>query len=288
MTAVSTNWWDDCDLRTYANFHTFFMTAKNKDKGKPLKSWARIYKNGDTLEFYFGDHRGLKFGELTPDNVFTFTESPHTVRKMAAVTFSSSLYKAIPFMWQRIGIARYRVAHTSTIPSKTEYNHYHQQNLNSMEWGYMRTTAPEYFAGMKFNMLTGECLNRQPELSDNINTEKRKVWLAALRKFKYGVKARARVGALDALIEIAKQQPRNSIPDWSDPEWTNLLYTSIKDNSHPTELLQGFVTQAMNTGWYQHRGNIKPASVLAVVDDVCNTHSVDLRKRFGVFGGEDS
>lgn len=152
----------------------------------------------------------------------------------------------------------------------------------------MRTSAPEYFAGIQFNMLTGECINRQADLTSNVNTDTRKVWLKSLRKFKYGIKARLRIGAFDAIIESVKQlpKPQQQVPEWSDPRWINLLYESIRDNNHPMELLQGFSAHAVYDRWYYHRGNIKPADVLHVVDSICTTHSIDLRKRFGVFDEE--
>ena len=277
MTLVTSNWWDKCVLRTYDDFHAHFMTARDKNKGKPLKSWARIYKNGSTLEFYFGDRSGLKFGELTPDNIFTFTETAHTVRQIAAVTFSSSLYKAVPFMWQRVGTARYRVNHTSTIPE--------DKDRGFVVWGYMRNGAPEYFQGIQFNMLTGECINQQPDFNATVNGDRRKVWLSALRKFKYGIKARTRIGAFDNLIQTQKNLPRSnqSVPDWSDPTWLELLYNSIKTNDFPMELLNGITAHAVHNRWYYHRGNIKAADILVSVDEVCNTHSIDLRKKFGVF-----
>jgi len=285
MTVATKDWWNKCELRTYEDYLKYFMTARTKDKGKPLRSWARIFLVGDTLEFRFAD---FKFGELTPDNIFTFVATPHAVRSNAAVTFASSLYKAIPIMWQRVGTARYRVCHTSQVPTSSSYNEYYNTQQTSMEWAYMRTSAPEYFAGIQFNMLTGECINRQADLTSNINTDTRKVWLNSLRKFKYGIKARLRIGAFDAIIETVKQLPKNQqqVPEWSDPRWIDLLYQSIRDNNHPMELLQGFSSHAVYDRWYYHRGNIKPADILAVVDSICTTHSIDLRKRFGVFDEE--
>jgi hypothetical protein len=287
MTKATNNWWDESTLRTYADFKAYFLTARNKDKGKPLNSWGRIHMDGDTIELYYGDKRGLKFAEITPDNVFTFLPSAHTARQITAVTFSQCLYRAVPFMWQRVGTGRYRVSHTSALPCHTEYNYYHQKQITGVDWGFMRTTAPEYFAGIKFDLLTGKCLNRQPDYNEQVNEDKRKVWLSSLKKFKYGLKARARIGVLDTYIEAERKVGRSGVvPDWADPQWQDLLYTSIKDNTHPPELLQGLVSQAMNTNWYQHRGNIKAASVLSTADDVCKTYSIDLRKKFGVFSVE--
>jgi hypothetical protein len=277
MTQVTTNWWDKCVLRTYDDFNAHFNTARNKEKGKPLKSWARIYKTGDTLEFCFGDRNGLKFGELTPDNIFTFIATPHAARNTAAVTFSSSLYKAVPFMWQRTGMARYRVSHTSAIPEDTERGY--------MVWTYMRQDAPEYFEGMQFNMLTGECINKRADFNAVVNTANRKIWLSSLRKFKYGIKARARIGSFEKLIEAQKVLPRNnqSCPDWSNSDWQELLHNSIKNTEFPMELINGFVAHAVHDRWYYHRGNVKAADILTTVDEVCNTYSVELRRKFGVF-----
>jgi len=168
MTVATKDWWNTCQLRTYDDFLKYYMTARTKDKGKPLRSWARIFLVGDTLEFRFGS---FKFGELTPDNIFTFVATPHAVRNNAAVTFASSLYKAIPIMWQRVGTARYRICHTSKVATSSSYNEYYNTQQTSMEWAYMRTSAPEYFAGIQFNMLTGECVNRQADLTSNINKD---------------------------------------------------------------------------------------------------------------------
>lgn len=282
MTQVSTNWWDKAVLRTYDDFNAHFNTARNKDKGKPLKSWGRLYKNRDTIEFYFGDRNGLKYAELTPDNIFTFVASPHVIRNIAATSFASSLYRAIPIMWQRVGTGRYRVSHTSAIPIESERRY--------MAWTYMRSDAPEYFEGIQFNMLTGKCINRQPDFNATVNTSKRKVWLSALRKFKYGIKSRVRIGAFDPLIQAEKSKPRANqlCPDWTSPQWQDLLFNSIKDNTFPMELLNGFAAHTVNDRWHYHRGNIKATEIITAVDGVCNTLSIDLRKKFGVFDEEST
>ncbi len=62
MTQPTAHWWNNCPLRTYADAFAHFSTAKSKPNGKPLRQWARVYINGSTLEFYYGDNKGVKFG----------------------------------------------------------------------------------------------------------------------------------------------------------------------------------------------------------------------------------
>lgn len=282
MTQPTDYWWDRCALRTYSDALSFFNRAKNKSKGKPLCSWARIFREGDTLDFYYGDKtNGVKFGELTPDNIFTFVASPHDLRNLCAVTFSSSLYRAVPFMWQRVATGRYRIQHTSHIPYTASDRHIH------MEWSYMRNKAPHYEKGLRFNMLTGECLNTPPEYTDKINDDTRKEWLRSLRKFKYAMKVRGRIGAFDPIIASIKADANamrdKGVPDWSDPIWLNALTDSIKSGEINMEVMRGFVAHALFDRWYYHRGSIKSENVLDTVDSVCTTFSFDLRKKFGVF-----
>lgn len=280
MTIRSDNWWDKAGIRNYEAAKVFFLSCRNKAKGKPLRAWARLYMEGDTVVFYFGQQTGgMEFARLTPDNIFTFTSEPHHIRAICANTFASSLYGAVPFMWQRVGIARYRVEHTSMIPKLPS----HDLVRKTIDWGYMRASAPEYFKGIQFNMLTGECINKRPDVNETVNHSNRKAWLSALRKFKYGIKARARVGTFAPLVEVENKVAHRNMPDWSDPVWLNLLYTSIKDNQYPMELLRGFVGHAVHADWHSHHGNVSPDHVIKAVDSVCNTYSLDLRKKFGVF-----
>ena len=281
MTQQTEYWWDKCPLRTYQDIEEFFSTAKNKAKGKPLRKWGRVYKEGDTFEFYYGDKtNGISYAKLTPDNIFTFTQPPHDIRAVCAVTFSSSLYGAVPFMWQRVGLGQYRVQHTSKLPTRQD------NGRLFMDWAYMRSSnAPQYEQGLSFNMLTGECLNPPPNYRDQVNDSVKREWLRGLRKFKYAMKTRARIGAFDPIIQAEKTTAsgQRSVPDWADPVWLNAMTDAIKTQTIPLELMRGFVCHALHNRWYYHRGAIKGTDVLVAVDEVCNTYSFDLRKQFGVF-----
>jgi len=109
--------------------------------------------------------------------------------------------------------------------------------------------------------------------------------------FKRGLKVRAKLGVLDTICQdvmaerkLTKTRYDWVQPDWSNEKWIDLLFNSIKNNQHPTELLQGFV-QSVRT---YHYTTINKETTLHAADSVCAELSVQLRRKFGVFGdGED-
>lgn len=271
-------WWDTAKLRSYQQVAEYYKTCRSPAKGKPLRSWGRIFKTEDgNFSFHvMGYNETTEIGVLTPDDVFTFTLAPHVARNTCAVTLAQSLYKAIPCMWQRVGIAKYRVQHTSKIPTRED---------NWIDWGYMRKAAPEYFQGMQFNLKTGECINLKPDVITKINDVKRKEWLTSLRKFKITVKAMAKVGAFDKVVKDAHSSKtyRGQVPEWSDPRWLNLLYESIRDNTCPLQLTLGIAAQGIHTNYWRSNDMSVYQIILSGLEYTCTTYSMDLRKKFGVF-----
>lgn len=271
-------WWDKAVIRSYADTEAHFKTCRSPAKGKPLRSWARIFRNEDgSFSFramgYNGD-AGQEIGVLTADDVFTFTMRPHIARNTCAVTLAQSLYKAIPIMWQRVGIAKYRVHYTGNIP-KTD--------KGWVDWKYMRKDAPEYFEGIKFNLKTGELVNAMPNVIVKVNDAKRKEWLTSLRKFKLTVKTMAKIGVFDTIVKEAQSSKAyRQIPEWSDPSWLTLLYESIRDNTCPPKLAFAIASQGIHTHYWRKDTN-HFTIVVSGLEYACSTYSMDLRKMFGVF-----
>jgi hypothetical protein len=119
-----------------------------------------------------------------------------------------------------------------------------------------------------------------------IDEDKRREWLRALRRFKYGIRVRAKLGVLHTFYEQVEAERRGKqqwdAPDWSHQKWVTLLYTCIKDNEFPPELLLGFVKTVEVIFMNPHR----PPTVddlIAAVNDVCRQQSKALRQRFSVF-----
>jgi len=117
-----------------------------------------------------------------------------------------------------------------------------------------------------------------------VNPERRKEWLRALRQFKYGMRVRAKMGILQTICEqVVKERKATFVwaaPDWHNDRWVTLLYTCIKDNQFPQELLVGFVKSAKVTV-FEMRPTVN--NTLNAVDIVCRKLSRALRHKFGVF-----
>jgi hypothetical protein len=119
-----------------------------------------------------------------------------------------------------------------------------------------------------------------------IDDDKRREWLRALRRFKYGIKVRAKLGVLQTICEQVGAERKGKrgwdAPQWQHDRWVTLLYTCIKDNQFPPELLIGFAKTAEVT-FMASKTQPTVISMLAVVDALCKMYSKELRQKFGVF-----
>jgi len=264
-------------IKSYDDARAMFKTARKPDEGKPMKTWARLFRDNGVFELRQGS---VVVARITPDNIVTF---PMTVYKgrMISNTLATSLYRVLPFMWMRLGKGRYALEHTKVLDD------YIDTGNNRHRWSaYLREKSPELFSGIQFNLLTGKCLNPQIKPnSDSVNQDAKIVWLRALRDFKHGIQVRAKMGVIESLCQqvvAERATDRNSWqqPDWTHDQWTELLYTSIKQRKFPTELLKGFV---MTSPIHSSRGLPTAQSTLAAVAEVCDDLSVELRRKFGVF-----
>jgi len=119
-----------------------------------------------------------------------------------------------------------------------------------------------------------------------IDDDKRREWLRALRRFKYGIKVRAKLGVLQTYCEQVaaerKGKQRWDAPQWEHDRWVTFLYTCIKNNEYPPELLEGFVKTAEVT-FLNPRKQPTVEMTIGAVNDVCKQLSKPLRTKFGVF-----
>lgn len=262
---------------SYGDVAKHFAKARFPERGKPVMSWAKIFRVDDTYELRHGD---VVVGKFLPDNTFTFTMSTQQARN-SSTTLSQALQRAIPFVWQRIGVGRYVIKPTP------QFREFKVKNPDARSWGYFRDVAGyELFNGLCFDLNTYEPINARPKISDTIDPDKRKVWLSSLRKFKRAVKVRAKLGVIDALIKEV-QQERNNIerrnwkaPDWNTDEWQNILFTSIKDTECSTELLKAMI-KSTSVGFWSSMVSVE--HVLEECNRICNSYSVSMRQKFGVF-----
>lgn len=120
----------------------------------------------------------------------------------------------------------------------------------------------------------------------HIDEDKRREWLRALRRFKYGIKVRAKLGVLQTICEQVaaerKGKQRWDAPQWEHDRWVTLLYTCIKDNQFPPELLIGF-TKTAEVTFLNPRKQPTVEGTIEAVNEVCKQNSRALRQKFGVF-----
>ena len=119
-----------------------------------------------------------------------------------------------------------------------------------------------------------------------IDKDKQCEWRKALRLFKQGIKARAKLGVLDTISQqVSKERKGKSqwdAPYWAHEEWLTLLYTSIKHNEFSTKLLTGLVKGSEVT-FFATTTQPTTEQILMYVDIVCRMYSKQIRQKFGVF-----
>lgn len=276
------HWLRDATVTDYRSVKAYFERARFPDKGKPLRSWARIFKDG--TDYIVKGWQG-ELCRFKPNNTVVFTATTEEIWR-SSCTLTGSLHRAIPFTIIRIAKGRYRVAHIEEVISSAEYTDTGKGAYQYIDWWkWLKKDAPEYFQGIAFNLETGECLNRRADDKLISIPEKRKEWLRALREFKKGIKVRAKMNVFEGIADIVATEGKTGYydrPDWSHGEHKELLFTSIRDAQYPQELLIG-ITKTHRPDYSWTWAKPSPAEVVVATDKICNTYSVELRRQFGVF-----
>tara|TARA_R110000823_G_scaffold9739_12_gene33728 strand:- start:289 stop:864 length:576 start_codon:yes stop_codon:yes gene_type:complete len=187
------------------------------------------------------------------------------------------LYKIIPLLMQRKRKDTYQLGKAWV--NSSSWN----------DWCSIDASSPEYFQGIQFDLTTQVCLNPKPDLLDSFIPEVRKQWLRDVKRFKKGLKARAKVGALQGYIqEVEKEKAADTswrytanLPKWTDPKFTQHVLESMRTEQYPPDLLK-LMVQTVSTGW--NNVQVTDKMVLDNVDRVFDMHSLHYRKAYGVFG----
>jgi hypothetical protein len=288
-------WWQsDRSLNTYEEMLTSFNTARWPDKGKPVNQNWRLFKKGDAIRIVCQGYGTEPLADITPDNIITFVAKESHIISMSQ-SYVSSFYRWFPFVINRHRKGLYRIRHTKNLDAQI-----HEKNKNDSSQGSYSTfnsvmnSGPSYFCGIQFNLLTGECLNQKPDDKFIEIPAKRKEWRQILTAYKKGLKARAKVHALDAIaLEVIKEreQTQNHYharqPDWSSEEWLDCLQESMTTLDFPKHLLKGFIESAMsNRGWGRQTEVPTVDELIRTVDRIFADLSIPLRRRFKVFQSE--
>ena len=278
-------------LEDYADCEHTFSTCRNPEKGKPMRTWCRLFKNQDVYELKYTSWGGktTPIAEFHPDGRIVLPSDSHSWQGMHA-SLAMALHNAIPILTERMGRGRYRIAHTGLMdrvtPAREQAgNYYHNW------WHAFKEHGVEYFAGMTFNS-DGVCTNPQYAVSGVIDPDKRRTWLRMLKRFKRGLKARAKVGALqqhakrvyDRHAELERKGQHRwqwQMPNWKSKKYYAMLKEAMQSNEFSYEFLEAFVESATPNTY----GNTiaTDAHILQHVDTLMNELSYQLRKDFGVF-----
>jgi len=281
---------------SYAEMATDFAKARWPEMGRPIKKGVRLYKEGNNFvvkmyDWYDYDpneasDRMTPILKVSPKNIVTFLPPLERVLRRAN-SLVIMFPRVLPIHLARARKGVYRIDHEVRIPMRA-----HGLWGTYPDYSYLKNAAPEYFKGIKFNLLTGECLNAKPDMVTTELPEQRKVWRSELRRYKRGLKARIKVGALEGFIHeehaalaVDKgrwRYRRDACPDWTQPKLTNLLIKSMRQEKYPAEVLHAFVRSVYADSPYHT--NITEQHVLAAVDKVFKKHSEHLRRKYGVFG----
>lgn len=258
-------YYTNSDIRTYAEAELLFSKAKSPSKGKPLRSFARILKDGDD---YIISVRKTNICRIKRDNTLEFIAENNDIR-VHTFTLVGNLHSIIPICISRVGTGRYRVEHRSVLQAMQGGN----------RWRYMSKQAPEYFSGVTFDLTTGKCLNRREDMLKSADTEKRKEWLRLLKAWNRGVKVRMKLGVVSGLIDRKyKSTDRATVTLVSDLR--DQLYDAIIEGNYDTELLYRIVVCAQPSTWHQQI--ITQDDVGRFIKNTLSNNSIYYRQRFGV------
>lgn len=245
------------DFTSYNQVSMWLSKGRKQSEGRKHRSLLLRLRpdSAITVEHsYFG---GEPFAELYPDDTFKFVLSSSEMIDLSA-SMSQVLHKVFGLSWVRAGMARYVVQRVE--PGRAWWR---------PEGGH------EHFCGMKWNISTGECLNPRPSVLDHVDRDARKVWMAALRKFRRALDTRIKLGVVKNMIDArdgTKKSPTR-------PDVVRGVLTALKTGELHTDLLEDIISHACNITW---RRQTSVEGVRSLVTGLINSNSIRFRQEFGV------
>jgi len=281
---VNSEWLDFCNptIKSYADCEKLWGTCRNKKKGKPIKGWCRLFKVGDVyeLKYSYYNSNDIVIAKIFPDNTITLPSSTNDWYKMHN-SLSMALRRAIPIETMRIATGKYYVFdyRQTDLPSRP----YELSNHGKFNF--------EYYGGITFNA-EGKCINPRYSTQGKVDPSKRRVWLQLLKQFKRGLKARAKVGALQKIAEQVvekRKEDKNAHWRWNAVEWDTpknfaMLTDCLEQNKYTPEFLYAYVDWASPISWWGNAQQpVEDNVLIEQADRLLNKYSFKLRKHFGVF-----
>jgi len=272
-------------ISSYKGAENMYGGCRRARDGKPLSGQWRLFKEKNTFTLclplgWRRERTYLPVATITPNNALTMLLSKDELVHHSN-TIVIMLGKLTSIMVQRFSKGKYRIGKGAP------------QDISWKDWLFLsKENSQQYYKGIKFDLMTGLCLNPEPDESVEPIPENRKLWLRELKRFKRGLKSRIKVGALTMHIAEANtvRESNNKLQwhkrkrlavDWGQSEWRKKLIRCMKDEKYPPEILMAFV-QSTEMSW--RNADVTQEQVLKAVDKIFTQYSEALRREYGVFG----
>lgn len=248
---------------SYATCVDLWSRCRSKDKGKPIDTSFRM-RPDDQKAFMFYDYYGsgntILF-KITPDNKFVwFATNEDTYRRSNSLTMN---------MW-KFGLG------------------FRNKGRKMFEITAPNNAKAEVFPGLTIDLISGRFTNAKEPLTQRVIPEVRTQWLRDLKRFKRACRVLARLGALDTLKEQAVQVVNGSHLGLTEKTTLRRQSMDYVGDNVIAELQSG----KPSTAWLKHLfvAAIPPWAsgepAIHFVEAFFDRHSVDLRKKYGVFSDE--
>lgn len=250
-------------LKSYVDCMAKWKTVRSKEKGKPIGSSFRIFENANgSFEL---KHWGYDVATIYPDNTIElkFTGRPPAV-----------LHETVPIYEANVAKGHYRIDHAA--------------NVERGKYGYpdhihMTKVAPEYFPGIKFNMITGECLNRRLDRSERLDHFMNKNWKRDLGKFRKNLMARAKLGAFDAIVaEYGANRMSYYKQTMALDEFLKAFAEAMKGDDYPADFIKEFVRISLYRNRYKNDVSIAQR-VEYTLTSLVESNRIVLKQLYGVY-----
>jgi len=324
------------ELNSYQEVADYFSRARHPERGKPFRNWGIIHKSSSakysengtpyTVKFRWAYTKEDHICNIYPNNTIEFVY-PKDYISYHGTTLVGSFTRGLPLIFVRVKTGKYRLVHTKladkqhtkietecnafneTLPQETkkDNDYLNWVERNSTEWRYSWNeyykwlrgkSNQEYFEGITFDLATGECVNPRDDLEVEINKDNRKEWLRIVKRFKKGLRVRAKsqvfTSLVDDAVKLRKEYRQKGVydrekTDLTDPNNIDWIVHCMKENKYPVELLTALVDYMYDHYQGYYYWEFKAYNHKEVIDNINKIFdklSIPLREKFNVFIGD--
>lgn len=260
------------DFTTYAQVATWLGKGKKRSEGRRKRAiMLRMDAAGVIIVAHarkqYGAMSGATssplykltdFAELRSNNTLIFTTTSAELLPVAA-SLSSMFHRIFGLAWDRVGRGRYVI-------------HSYAPGENYRE---ARKKGHEHYRGMQWDIFTGQCLNPRLSILKTVNKDKRKDWVASLKKFRRAVHTRVKLGVIEKMLQA---HPTNGQHVQLDI-LTSKILDAIKTGDVHTDLLENIVAYTIQKNRWRSKDS---KAVKTTVESIISGNSVYFRQEFGV------